>query len=329
MTNNEMSMLITRGLNKLSRVCQKAINQRKAYDYPHVAYGVEAYPLPVLGSDSTGSMFDPYVMLTDKGQLAMYVSCRNDGSIERWDSIDGLTWTKIGVSLAGKSDVSSWDSTVNRACVIQEGSRWLMWFTGQCNGTSAIGFAASDDGISFERQSDAPVLLPTLAHEGTSLMNPWVSKTNDGRYRMWYAAGEDYEPDVICHAMSPDGIHWEKAHDYVLSNGNEPCDSYKVGGCSVINLGCDNLAMFYIGYQNLDVARICMAFSDDDGQTWQRSKANPLVGPERDAWDAHAVYKPSALLLADGSVRLWYNARRNNHEYIGTAIIRNIGDLLV
>lgn len=316
-------------IRRLNRIHQRAVNQRSVISYSHTAPGVEAYPSPVLGNGSTGSMFDPCVLRTNGSQLAMYVSSRNNGSIERWDSTDGYAWSKAGVCLSGKGDYSSWDSTVNRASVIHNGSRWLMWFTGQCNGASAIGLAISYDGINFSRQSDAPSIVPTLPHEGTSVMNPWVLAMGDGCYHMWYAAGEDYEPDVICKAVSSDGVHWRKASLPVLSKGAEPYDSYKVGGCSVINIGDNSMAMFYIGYQNLDVARVCLAFSTDGGKTWQRSNANPLIGPERGAWDAHAVYKPSALLFPDGSVRLWYNARRNKKEYIGTALISDIGDVLV
>ena len=86
--------------------------------------------------------------------------------------------------------------------------------------------------------------------------------------------------------------------------------------------------MFYIGYQNLDVARICLALSDDNGLTWRRSSVNPLVGPERNAWDSHSVYKPSALLGRDGVVKLWYNARKNRNEYVGFATIKDIGCLI-
>jgi predicted GH43/DUF377 family glycosyl hydrolase len=158
-------------------------------------------------------------------------------------------------------------------------------------------------------------------------MNPCVMAEGNG-YRMWYAAGEDYEPDVICEARSNDGVNWEKLVKPVLTKGNEPYDAHKVGGCSVLRLSELSLAMFYIGYQNLDVARICLALSDDNGLTWRRSSVNPLVGPERNAWDSHSVYKPSALLGRDGVVKLWYNARKNRNEYVGFATIKDIGCLI-
>ena len=329
MANNDMSNLFSKAFRKTTRMIQRAHNQRKAYVYPSSANGVESHPSPVLGDIVTGSMFDPCVISSPDGRYAMYVSCRRNGTIERWDSVDGLAWKKVGVCLSGRNDFSSWDSMVNRACVMQEGSRWLMWFTGQCNGKSAIGLASSVDGINFSRLTSSPVIVPTSSYEGVSVMNPCVLKLDDGLFHMWYSAGEDYEPDVICKAVSVDGVHWEKSPFPALSKGTEPYDSYKVGGCSVLNVDEHHLAMFYIGYQNLDVARICLAISNDGGQVWKRSKANPLVGPCRHAWNAHSVYKPSALLLPDGSARLWYNARRKKDEFIGTASICNVRDLFV
>lgn len=318
--------LLARATHRASRVCERFLNQRKAYEYPSASESVVKHPSPILGDVETGSMFDPCVAALPEGGFAMFVSRRRSGAIERWDSRDGIKWKRRGVALAPARDAEAWDSVVNRAWVLPSVDGWLMWYTGQRGGRSAIGFARSADGLAFERASASPVLIPDLGFEGGSVMNPCVMADRDG-YRMWYAAGEDYEPDVICEARSIDGLRWEKLPGPVLTKGDEAYDDYKVGGCSVLRLGDRSLAMFYIGYQNLDVARICLALSDDDGLTWRRSPANPLVGPERNAWDAHAVYKPSALIESGGLVRLWYNARKDRDEYVGMATVEDIGRL--
>lgn len=317
-------MLLARATHRALRVSERFLNQRKAYGYPPASDFVVKYPSPVLGDAETGSMFDPCVVALPEGGFAMFVSRRCSGAVERWDSGDGIKWKRRGVALAPARDAEAWDSVVNRVGVLPSADGWLMWYTGQRDGQSAIGFARSADGLAFERDMAFPVLVPTLDFEGGSVMNPCVMADRGG-YRMWYAAGEDYEPDVICEARSIDGLRWEKLPGPVLKKGDEAYDAYKVGGCSVLRLGDRSLAMFYIGYQNLDVARICLSLSDDDGLTWRRSPANPLVGPGRNAWDAHAVYKPSALIERNGFVRLWYNARRDRDEYVGMATIEDIG----
>lgn len=323
---NRRKPLVVRAIHRASRTCERFLNQRKAYDYPPTADYITKRPSPVLGNTETGTMFDPCVVALAEGGFAMFVSRRSSGAVERWDSTDGLGWRRRGIALLPSSADAAWDSTVNRVGVVAMEGRWMMWYTGQCDGRSAIGFATSPDGMVFERASALPVLVPERDYEGESVMNPCVLADGDG-YRMWYAAGEDYEPDVICEARSVDGCIWEKLPKPVLVRGDLPYDAYKVGGCSVLRCSDRSLAMFYIGYQNLDVARVCLALSDDDGLTWRRSPANPLVGPEPGAWDAHAVYKPSALLDGSGLVRLWYNARKDRDEFIGMSVIESIGQL--
>ena len=76
--------------------------------------------------------------------------------------------------------------------------------------------------------------------------------------------------------------------------------------------------MYYIGYQNLDVARICYAVSTD-GIHWCRTDNNYCLSPSQDAWDSDAVYKP-AVQSYQGKAYMWYNGRSGNQEYIGMAI---------
>lgn len=320
----KISDLFLKVFNRLYRFFERLINQRHCYDYPPTCLGVLKYPIPVLGDRDTGTMFDPCVVRLPDSGYAMYVSCRKNGSIERWDSQDGISWSRTCTALQPNVDRSSWDSVVNRAWVLRGHAVWHMWFTGQHEGRSSIGHATSVDGLVFMRSSSQPVLSPELSIEGVAVMNPCVMSVCDG-FRMWYSAGDNYEPDVICEARSHDGINWNKTEKPVLMKGYEQYDSCKVGGCSVVSLSNNLLAMFYIGYQNLDVARICLAVSFDSGSTWKRSKYNPLIGPTRNRWDAHAVYKPSALINEDGSVALWFNARKDGCEYIGSAVIEADG----
>ena len=75
--------------------------------------------------------------------------------------------------------------------------------------------------------------------------------------------------------------------------------------------------MYYIGYQNVDVARICYATSKD-GIHWVRKDNNIIIAPSRNRFDSDACYKP-AVVERDGKLFMWYNGRYNNDEYIGLA----------
>ena len=79
--------------------------------------------------------------------------------------------------------------------------------------------------------------------------------------------------------------------------------------------------MFYIGYEDIDTARICAAFSENGVTGWRRLASNPIVSPGVGKWDGDACYKPS--VYRDEENRrwlLWYNGRLKNAEYIGMVI---------
>ena len=79
--------------------------------------------------------------------------------------------------------------------------------------------------------------------------------------------------------------------------------------------------MFYIGYEDIDTARICVAVSDNGVTGWRRLASNPIVSPGAETWDGDACYKPSAYRDKENKRwLLWYNGRRKSAEYIGLVI---------
>lgn len=302
-------------LKKVRRKIEYISNKRKRYDFPPTNGEWRKSNKPVYGNEQTGSVFDPYVFYSD-GVYRMYVSERKSNGIDVCISKDGIHWVNRGKALTPSMN-SGWEEKVNRASVCFNNGKWLMWYTGQNAKGSQIGIAVSEDGYNFDRLSHTPVLRPDLLHEKQSVMNPCVLWDEDELiYKMWYSAGELFEPDVLCYAESEDGISWNKYAHPVLEKSSNKYDSCKVGGCDVKKLSPSEYIMYYIGYQNIDTARICVADSKD-GINWSRKVNNPIISPERGRWDNDAVYKP-AVVLRD-TWQLWYNGRSGNKEYIGYA----------
>lgn len=154
-------------------------------------------------------------------------------------------------------------------------------------------------------------------------MNPCVLWNEDRKiFQMWYAAGENYEPDALFYAESENGEHWTKHEQPVLSKDEtHEWEKYKVGGCDVKRQKDGTYITYYIGYQNLDVTRICYAVSDD-GVHWERPNHNICISPSQDSWDSDATYKP-AVVEKDGTLYMWYNGRKGVEEYIGLATKKN------
>ena len=79
--------------------------------------------------------------------------------------------------------------------------------------------------------------------------------------------------------------------------------------------------MFYIGYSDIDTARIGCAISPDGITGWRRLPQNPIVSPDLGTWNSSACYKPSVVRDEKNSRwLLWYNGRNGAPEYVGCAI---------
>ena len=273
---------------------------------------------PVMGSPELGTCFDLNVVPWGSARYNSYFSWRPQKCIALSRSDDGVKWSEPETCLEA-DETSGWEDTVNRASAWFKDGKYHMWYTGQAHGYSKIGYATSTDGVTFTRVSRLPVLVPELPHEGFSVMNPYVRWDGArGVWRMWYASGETFEPNVICYAESKDGVKWEKSPLNPIFAKGRGWEKDRVGGCEVHPLPDGRWAMFYIGYSDVHAASIGCAVSPDGVTRWRRLASNPIVSPTPGSWDSEAVYKPSAFMDAvRGRWLLWYNGRTGTQEYIG------------
>lgn len=275
---------------------------------------------PIFGDAQTGTMFDVYVTKDGANGLRMDLSTRADNCLSVAFSADGIRWSAPQNVLPPDPD-SGWEDLVNRNCVLCIDGIYKMWYTGQAHGNSYIGYAESTDGLTFTRVCRDPALVPEEPWEGASVMNPCVLFEN-GVYRMWYSAGETYEPNVLCYAESSDGIHWRKSplNPILERNPTKEYEQDRIGGCQILPHKELGYLLFYIGYRDVNTACICCAYSADGITNFRRCKFNPLVAPDKGAWDEDSCYKPSALFDAQKDQwRIWYNGRAASTEFIGTA----------
>jgi predicted GH43/DUF377 family glycosyl hydrolase len=249
----------------------------------------------------------------------MWFSWRPKKSIALVESKDGIEWSKPIIVL-GPNDKTDWENDINRPVVIKYGGLYRMWYTGQARGRSWIGYATSEDGKSWNRESDKPVLSADQPWERVAVMCPHVIHDDEAAlYRMWYSGGEQYEPNAIGYATSKDGLVWVKREGNPVFKPEPGLDWEKdrVTACQVMRRG-DDYVMFYIGFRDRDHAQIGVARSKDGITGWERHPANPIIRPGVGKWDADAVYKPYAIFEGRRWL-LWYNGRRSGVEQIGLA----------
>lgn len=272
---------------------------------------------PVLGGEY-GTCFD-VSLLKDGNIYRMWFSWRPKASIALVESADGFHWSKPVIVLQ-PNKTSGWEDEVNRPMVIKQGGFYRLWYTGQASGRSAIGYAISADGVEWKRVTDKPVLRAGQQWEKVAVMCPDVIWDRDEKlYKMWYSGGEQYEPNAIGYAASPDGRIWKKRNENPVfkSDWKIEWEKEKVTACQVIRDGSWHV-MFYIGFRDRDHAQIGIARSRDGVTNWERLSANPIISPSPGQWDADACYKPFAIF--DGRRwMLWYNGRHGDREQIGVA----------
>lgn len=283
---------------------------------------------PVLGRQY-GTCFDIAVIHED-AKFRMWLSWRPKKSIALSESADGIHWSAPEIVL-GPNLGSGWEDDINRPSVVHREDGYHMWYTGQTSskaltaeghedGHSAIGYATSQDGKTWVRQSKTPVIAPALAWEGVALMCPDVHWDKKGkRWRMWYSGGAQYEPNAIGHAVSKDGLHWEKdeLNPVLRPDPTLAWEQQRVAGVQVIPQG-EWFYALYIGYRDIDHAQIGLARSKDGRRDWQRCPQNPIIRASGNGFDADACYKPYAV-YAEGKWMLWYNGRNEHLEQIGLA----------
>jgi beta-1,2-mannobiose phosphorylase / 1,2-beta-oligomannan phosphorylase len=163
---------------------------------------------PVLGGQY-GTCFDVCV-LYETGIYKMWFSWRPPKSLALTESRDGIRWSSPEIVL-GPNPVTGWENDVNRPVVVHREDDYHMWYTGQANGKSMIGYAKSSNGRKWERQSSNPVLESSVPWEGVAVMCPHVIWDEQKRmWRLWYSAGQQFEPNAIGYATSVDGLRWGK-----------------------------------------------------------------------------------------------------------------------
>ena len=199
---------------------------------------------------------------------------------------------------------------------------------------TAIGLAISrDDGLTFHRVGDGPVLAASL-HEPCLVGDGFV-KIIDGVFHMWYIYGtgwKRYAPEQapdrtykIGHAVSPDGIHWQKEEARQIIPDKLGADESQALPTVIAMDG--RYHMFFCYRESYDFRnnnsrgyRIGHAWSDDLA-AWVRDDDNPglMVSPPG-SWDSDMLCYPH-VFECESKVYLLYNGNEFGRYGFGAAVL--------
>jgi predicted GH43/DUF377 family glycosyl hydrolase len=147
-------------------------------------------PSPVL----LEHVYCPTVLKSDRGYQLWYVDVSKRPWVIRYaESADGRKWTVREQPVLQLSQ--PWEAEiVVYPCVLKIDGVYLMWYGSYYSAvrrqTTAIGFAASTDGITWHKHPQNPVLKPEpeRAWESHYVTSGSVMRLPDGSFRYWYAS---------------------------------------------------------------------------------------------------------------------------------------------
>ncbi len=226
------------------------------------------------------------------------------------------TFEKSNRILLDVGEKGKFDSTQAKyPSVLKVGDEWWMWYNGRTDDrfTGSIGLATSPDGLQWTKQHGGNPVFEhgaTGAFDSTKVDHPSVLYF-DGKFHMWYTAGDDRSRYTIGYAASTDGVRWTRQNNVrpVLGPGKAGrFDDQVVLHPAVLRDPTGLLHMWYNGVGPQKSFRVGHATSRD-GIHWTRSNQgnavlNPgVVGDFREGY----VYNVF-VMLDEGRFHMWYSA---------------------
>ena len=200
---------------------------------------------------------------------------------------------------------------------------------------TAIGLAIShDDGETFNRIGNGPVMAASL-HEPCLVGDAFV-KVIGGIFHMWYIFGTgwrkyeiDSPPDrtyKIGHAISTDGINWEKEEaQQIITDNLGPDESQALP--TVVEID-GRYHMLFCYRQSFDFRennkrgyRIGHAYSDDL-KNWKRDDENLTLHSSENEWDSEMQCYPH-VFKSNGKIYLLYTGNNFGRHGFGIAVLEN------
>jgi hypothetical protein len=221
------------------------------------------------------------------------------------------------------------DSGVTTACLVESEGRRHLYYSGWTRGASVpfyffVGLAVSEDGLSFQRFSNAPILE-------RSMVDPYLTASpsvivEGGRWRMWYVSGTgwrlvDGRPRPSYHikyAESADGFEWIRTGVVCIDYAS--ADEYAIGRPWVLKDGsryrmwyCYRGSSYRIGYAE-----------SGDGLAWDRQDDRAGIETSPGGWDSTMLAYP-CVFPHDGRLYMLYNGNDYGRTGIGLAVLDESG----
>ena len=240
-------------------------------------------------------------------------------------------WTKYaGNPVLRPGPSGEWDDySLYPHGVLFDGTTYHMWYGGHDGTNVRIGYATSDDGISWTKYDDENTTEPPYSESDPVLVGEageWDDELTlhssvlymDGKYHMWYAGGKKGDLQ-IGYATSLDGITWERYDENpVMKVGPPESWEYPMLRHPDVYFDGNIYHMWYSG--NTDDVHYKIGYATSyDGIAWTKyddanttkppySESDPVLNVgEAGAWDDMSVAAARVVFdSVQARFKMWY-----------------------
>lgn len=216
------------------------------------------------------------------------------------------------------------DNGVTPSWIVNHNGKKYLYYIGWNKGfTVRMGLVtglaiSSDNGKTFERFSEAPILERTKREPYSILTGPCVLVENN-IWRMWYVSGVEWvHRDLprynIKYAESKDGIHWKR--EGIVCIDFKSKEEFALARPCVIKE--DGIYKMWYSYKGKNY-RIGYAESGD-GIAWQRKDDEAMIDVSGSGWDSEMI-EYAFVFTHKGTKYMFYNGNGYGKNGIGYAVM--------
>jgi beta-1,2-mannosidase len=231
-------------------------------------------------------------------------------------------WARLSVDpiVSPKGDGSESAGTFNPSVVKKDGKFVMLYRAQDRKGTSALGYATSDDGIHFTRRPE-PVMVSEAPYEkGGGVEDPRLQKFGDTYYLTYTGynnvdgAGADKKDAQLCLATSADLVHWQRQGVIMPSFKGKWNVKWTKSGAIVPEKINGKYWMYYLADAQGKDTQMGVAYSDDLLH-WTDALDHPILASRPGSFDSQVVEPGPAPIITPQGIFLIYNGADDKLVY--------------
>jgi predicted GH43/DUF377 family glycosyl hydrolase len=231
-------------------------------------------------------------------------------------------WARLSIDpiVSPKGDGFESAGTFNPSVVKKDGKFVMLYRAQDRKGTSALGYATSDDGIHFARRPE-PVMVSEAPYEkGGGVEDPRLQKIGDTYYLTYTGynnvdgAAADKKDAQLCLATSADLVHWQRRGVIMPSFKGKWNVKWTKSGAIVPEKINGKYWMYYLADAQGKDTQMGVAYSDDLLQ-WTDALDHPILASRPGSFDSQVVEPGPAPIITPQGIFLIYNGADDKLVY--------------